>query len=74
MWWSCGHPMWGPWFIFPIMRFIFMIFMIVMIFVMTRLFTGRGGMCGFGRRDEVEDLRKQVTELKSEIETLRRAN
>lgn len=32
----------------------------------------RGGMCGFGRRDEVEVLRKEVKELRGEIEALRR--
>jgi len=52
------------------MGFIFMIVMIVLVF---RLLSGRSGMCGFGRHDEVDDLRKEVRELKSEIETLRKA-
>jgi len=62
--------MWGWGSIFPIMGFIFMIVMVVLVF---RLFGGRSGMCGFGRRDEVDDLRKEVRELRGEIETLRKA-
>jgi HAMP domain-containing protein len=52
------------------MGFIFMIVMIVMVF---RMFSERSGMCGFGRHDEVEDLKKEVRELRSEIEALRKA-
>ncbi len=69
MWRGCGHPMWGFGPIFPIMAFVFMIVMIV---VVVRLFVRRSGMCGFGRRDEVDDLRKEVRELKGEIKALRR--
>jgi hypothetical protein len=58
---------WGP--LFPILGFLFMIAMVVLAF---RCFGGRSGICGFGRRDEVEDLRREVRELRGEIETLRK--
>ncbi|MHB8773288.1 MAG: hypothetical protein ACYC7J_20040 [Syntrophales bacterium] len=69
MWWGYGHPMWGWGPLFPIMGFIFMIVIIVLVF---RLFSGRSGMCGFGRPDEVDDLRKEVRELRGEIDALRK--
>ena len=59
MWWYYGHPMWGLWFVFPVIGFIFMMVM------MFKLFKGRGGMCGFGTNQELESLKKEIQELKS---------
>ena len=69
MWWNYGHPMWGFWFIFPIMGFIFMIVMMVMVF---QLFRRRGGMRGFAKNEEVENLRTEIRELKAEINALKK--
>lgn len=69
MGWGYGPPMWGWGPLFPILGFLFMIAMVVLAF---RCFGGRSGICGFGRRDEVEDLRREVRELRGEIETLRK--
>lgn len=68
MWY--GPPMWGFGPLFPVMMFIGMVVMIVVIF---RLFGRGGGLCGFGRHGEMDDLRKEVRDLRSEIETLRRS-
>ncbi len=75
-------PMWGeywgpPWggigWIFPLVG---LLFMVVMVFVCLRMICGMmAGGCMTGRRsnnpDEVEGLRREVRELKGEIEKLR---
>ncbi len=72
MWWNYGPPMWGFWFVFPFMGFIFML---VMVFVVFQLVRGRGGMCGFrSESDDVRALRKEIRELRSEIEELRKSD
>ena len=71
MWWGSGPPMWGFWFIFPVMGFIFML---IMMFLMIQFLRGRGGIiCGFKRDDgDVGALRKEIRELRKEIEELRK--
>ncbi len=70
MWWSYGSPMWGFWWVFPLMGCIFMLVMMLFGF---RTMRG-GGMCGFHREDsDAGALRKEITDLRSEIEALRKA-
>lgn len=68
MWWN-GPPMWGMWWIFPLMG---LIFILVVLYFISQFFGGRGGFCGGRRYDEIEILRKEIRELKDEIEKLRK--
>ncbi len=69
MGWGCGQPAWGFGPLFPVLM---VICMVVMLAVAFRVFGGRDGRCGFGRYDEVDELRKEVGRLKGEIEALRK--
>jgi hypothetical protein len=60
--------MWGMW-IFPLMG---LIFMIVLMFAVFHFFGGRSGFCGGRRSDEMDDLRREMGELKDEIANLRK--
>ena len=66
MWWYYGHQMWGLWFVFPAIGFIFMMVM------MFRFFRGKGVLCGFNTTHELESLKKEVRELRTEVEALRK--
>jgi len=70
MWWWNGHyPMWGMWWIMPLIG---LVFIIVVLFAISR-FLGGGGWFGGGRRyDEMEELRREIRELKDEVARLRR--
>jgi uncharacterized membrane protein len=69
MGWGYGPPMWGFWPMFPLMGFAFVIVMVVVVFLLLR---GKGTMCGFGQRSEMEDLRNEVRALRREIEGLKK--
>jgi hypothetical protein len=69
MWWMCGSPMWGSWWIFPVFAFIFMA---VMFFACSRFFGGRGGFCSTRRYDAMEDLKREMGELREEITRLKK--
>ena len=69
MWWYDHPPMWGIWWIFPLMC---LVFMIVMFFVMSRFCGGRAGFFGMMRNDEREELIRVIRELKGEVEKLRK--
>lgn len=58
--------MWGFWFVFPIVGVIFMIIM------MFQFFRKRGGMCGFYKEGESESLKKEIGELRTQLDALRR--
>ena len=67
-WWNGLHPMGGMW-VFPLMG---LVFMIMVMFAVFHFFSGRSGFCGSRRYDEIEDLRREMRELKDEIVKLRR--
>ena len=68
-WWNGLHPMWGMGWIFPLMG---LAFMIVCLFAISRFFGGGAGFCGGRRYNEIEDLRREMRELKDEIARLRK--
>jgi hypothetical protein len=61
--------MWGWWWIFPVIGFLFMM---VMIFACSGFFRKRGGFYAIGRYDQTEDLKREVGELKEQIAQLKR--
>ncbi len=68
-WWNGPHLMWGMGWIFPLIGFAFVI---VCLFAISHLFRGEAGFCGGRRYNEVEDLRREMRELKDEIAKLRK--
>lgn len=73
-WWS-ETPMWGFWWIFPLIGMLVCLAFFVMMFrVMS---TGRGAMCmGMGghrgvERDETAELRREIRALREEITALK---
>jgi hypothetical protein len=58
--WSC---------MLPVMGLIFFVVIVLALYFNSRNFPMQGG-----HYDEVEDLRRQVRELKEEIETLKKSN
>ena len=76
MLWGLGPwaaPMWGAWWIFPLLGLLCIVVMMVGCARMVRGMMGRGGMCGHGRRhlSDADDLRRDVHELREEIRQLR---
>jgi hypothetical protein len=69
-WWNSVPSIWAVWWIFPLMC---IAFMIVMRFVFHRR-GGRAHMCGWGRNDEIDSLRREIRELKDEIAKIRTKN
>jgi hypothetical protein len=65
--------MWGVWWIFPLLG---LLFIVVMVMVCARMMGGMMGgraMCGHGGRhmSEIDDVRREVHELREEIQRLR---
>ncbi len=68
-WWNGPAPMWGMWWIFPLIG---LVCIIVILFAISRFFGGGMGFCGGRRHDEIDDLRREMRELKDEIANLRK--
>ena len=63
-WWNSVQSMWAVWWIFPLMCVAVMIIMCVVF----RRRGGHGGMCcGWRPTDEMDDLRREMRELRDEI-------
>jgi uncharacterized membrane protein len=62
--------MWGWWWIFPVIGFIFMM---IMIFACSGFFRKRGSSGGMGRYDNIEDLKREIGELKEQMTQLKRS-
>lgn len=71
VWWNYGPPMWEFWFVFPIVGFIFMV---VIMTIMFRFSRTNGWPCGFDKSRELERLRKEIQELRADLEALKKAN
>ena len=69
MCWMWGPHMWGWGWIFPVVGFIFMI---IMIFGCSGFFRKRNSLGGTGRYDNIEDLKREIGELKEQITQLKR--
>ena len=70
MWgWNGSHPMWGMGWIFPLIG---LVFIIVVLFAVSRFFRGGASFCGGTRHDEIEDLRREIRDLKDEVARLKR--
>jgi hypothetical protein len=72
MWGPWEAPIWGAWWIFPLFGLLFMIVM-MMFCARMRGMIGGGGMCGHGGRHVggTDDLRREVHDLREEIQRLR---
>jgi hypothetical protein len=68
-WWNGLYPMSGMGWVFPLVG---LVFMIMVMFAVFHFFSGRSGLCGSRRHNEIEDLRREMGELKDEIVKLRR--
>ena len=69
MCWTWGPYMWGSWWIFPLVGFLFMM---LMVFICSGAFRHRGSLCGMGRADNIEELKREIRELKEEIAQINR--
>jgi len=67
-----GAPMSGGWWIFPLLGLLCLVVMMVLCTRMMRGMMG-GGMCGHGGRHvrDADDLRREVHELREQIQKLR---
>jgi uncharacterized membrane protein len=69
MCWTWGPYMWGLWWIFPVIGFVFMM---TMIFACWGFFRKGSSLFGMGRVDQTEVLKREIGELKEQITQLKR--
>lgn len=69
MCWTWGPYLWGWWWIFPVIGFMFMM---IMFFACLGFFRKKGSFCGMGRYDQTEDLRREIGDLKEQIAQLKK--
>jgi len=71
---SWGAPMWGFWWIFPLIG---LLICLVFVVAMVRFMGGRGFMCMGDHRshasDEEADLRREIRELREELKQLKQS-
>ncbi len=74
--WNWVPPSGGYWWIFPLVGLVIMVVMAFACLRMMGVMSGFGCMGGHGRQStsETEDLRRQVRELKQEIQRLHDRN
>jgi hypothetical protein len=68
-WWNGLYPMSGMGWVFPLVG---LVFMIMVMFAVFHFFGGRSKLCGGRTYNEIEDLRREMRELKDEIAKLRK--
>ena len=67
-WWNGFHPMWGMW-VFPLIG---LVFMIVCLFAISRFFRGGVSFCVGRSHGEIQDLRREIRDLKDEVAKFRK--
>ncbi len=78
MWWNGPGPGWGPmygWWIMPVFG---ILFLLIVLLIVSRVFGGGNWFCGRPRTDlraddnEIAELKKEIRELKDEIKELKK--
>lgn len=64
--WMHEHCMWGFWWVFPLLG---IVFLVVLIFLLIRAF---GGGSFSGHSKVIEELKREMRDLKEEIERLKK--
>lgn len=74
--WNWVAPLGGGWWIFPLVGLVIIVVMAFVCLRMMHVMSGFGCMAGHGRKsdDGIEDLRREVREVKQEIQRLRNRN
>jgi hypothetical protein len=67
-WWNSVPSIWTVWWIFPLICIGFMIIMRVVFGHRG----GRAGLCGWGRHDEIDGLRREIEQLRDEMAKIRK--
>lgn len=74
MWWNGPGPGWGPmygWWFMPIFG---ILFLLIVLFIASWFFGGRGGFCRrppADRDSDIDELRKEIKALRDEVRELK---